>query len=93
MNIEWNIILWCCITISVLLLGIALIYYFMSARMMKRKRQEIIELTDGIKVGKRVMFAGIVGKIVEIKDEFVKVEVAKGVVLEVNRFAITTLVE
>lgn len=93
MNIEWNIILWCCITISVLLLGIALIYYFMSARMMKRKRQEIIELTDGIKVGKRVMFAGIVGKIVEVKDEFVKVEVAKGVVLEVNRFAITTLVE
>lgn len=65
----------------------------MSARMMKRKRQEIIELTDGIKVGKRVMFAGIVGKIVEVKDEFVKVEVAKGVVLEVNRFAITTLVE
>lgn len=61
--------------------------------MMKRKRQEIIELTDGIKVGKKVMFAGIVGKIVEIKDEFVKVEVAKGVVIEVNRFAITTLVE
>lgn len=93
MNIEWNIILWCCITISVLFLAIALMYYFMSARMMKRKRQEIIELTDGIKVGKKVMFAGIVGKIVEIKDEFVKVEVAKGVVIEVNRFAITTLVE
>lgn len=93
MNIEWNIILWCCITISILFLAIALMYYFMSARMMKRKRQEIIELTDGIKVGKKVMFAGIVGKIVEIKDEFVKVEVAKGVVIEVNRFAITTLVE
>ena len=61
--------------------------------MMKRKRQEIITLTDGIKVGKKVMFAGIVGKIVSVNDEFLKIEVAKGVTLEVNRFAVTNLVD
>jgi preprotein translocase subunit YajC len=70
-----------------------LIYYIMTARMMKRKRQEIITLTDGIKVGKKVMFAGIVGKIVSVNDEFLKIEVAKGVTLEVNRFAVTNLVD
>lgn len=93
MSIDWNVILWCCITIAVLLFALALVYYAMSAHMMKKKRQEIIELTDGIKVGRKVMFAGIVGKIVSIDDEFVKVEVAKGVVMEVNRFAITTLID
>ncbi|MCI9292302.1 MAG: preprotein translocase subunit YajC [Erysipelotrichaceae bacterium] len=93
MTIEWNIILWCCITISVIMIIFVLIYYIMTARMMKRKRQEIITLTDGIKVGKKVMFAGIVGKIVSVNDEFLKIEVAKGVTLEVNRFAVTNLVD
>lgn len=93
MTIEWNIILWCCITISVIMIVFVLIYYIMTARMMKRKRQEIITLTDGIKVGKKVMFAGIVGKIVSVNDEFLKIEVAKGVTLEVNRFAVTNLVD
>ena len=93
MTIEWNIILWCCITISVIMIIFVLIYYIMTARMMKRKWQEIITLTDGIKVGKKVMFAGIVGKIVSVNDEFLKIEVAKGVTLEVNRFAVTNLVD
>jgi len=61
--------------------------------MMRKKRQEIIELTDGIKVGKKVMFAGIVGKIIAIDGEFLKVEVAKGVVLEVNRFSVSSLID
>lgn len=93
MTIEWNVILWCCITVTALIVIFAIIYYAMSARMMKRKRQEIITLTEGIKVGKKVMFAGIVGKIVSIDGEFLKVEVAKGVVMEVNRFAISASVE
>ncbi len=93
MTIEWNVILWCCITITAIVVIFAIIYYLMSARMMRKKREEIIALTEGIKVGKKVMFAGIVGKIVEINDEFLKVEVAKGVVMEVNRFAVTSLVE
>ncbi|NBJ64673.1 preprotein translocase subunit YajC [bacterium c-19] len=93
MTIDWNVILWCCITITTLIVIFALIYYFMSARMMRRKRQEIITLTEGIKVGKKVMFAGIVGKIVSIDGEFLKVEVAKGVVMEVNRFAVSALVD
>ena len=85
MTIDWNVILWCCITITTLIVIFALIYYFMSARMMRRKRQEIITLTEGIKVGKKVMFAGIVGKIVSIDGEFLKVEVAKGVVRSEER--------
>ena len=93
MTIDWNVILWCCITITTLIVIFALIYYFMSARMMRRKRQEIITLTEGIKVGKKVMFAGIVGKSVSIDGEFLKVEVAKGVVMEVNRFAVSALVD
>jgi len=93
MTIEWNVILWCCITVTAIVVVFAIIYYLMSARMMRKKREEIIALTEGIKVGKKVMFAGIVGKIVEINDEFLKVEVAKGVVMEVNRFAVTSLVE
>lgn len=93
MTIDWNVILWCCITITTLIVIFALIYYLMSARMMKRKREEMITLTEGIKVGKKVMFAGIVGKIVSIDGEFLKIEVAKGVVMEVNRFAVSALVD
>lgn len=93
MTIDWNVILWCCITITALIVIFALIYYLMSARMMKRKREEMIMLTEGIKVGKKVMFAGIIGKIVSIDGEFLKIEVAKGVVMEVNRFAVSALVD
>lgn len=95
MTIEWNIIMWCCVTIVALILLFLLVYYFMSARMMKKRRQQVLEINDNIKVGKRVMFAGMIGKIVEVSEgtEIIKVEIAKNTVVEISRFAVTNVVE
>ena len=45
-----------------------------------------------LKIGSQVMFAGgIYGKVVGIEDETVNVEVAKGTVIKISRFAIQSL--
>lgn len=45
-----------------------------------------------LKIGSQVMFGGgIYGKVVGIEDETVNVEVAKGTVIQISRFAIQSL--
>lgn len=68
--------------------GIAII----SARNVKKRRGELAEVHTELKIGSQVMFAGgIYGKVVGIEDETVNVEVAKGTVIKISRFAIQSL--
>ena len=55
---NWEVILWTCGTIAVLLIIAALVVSIMSARNMKKRRDRMAQLQTDIKVGASVRFAG-----------------------------------
>ena len=68
--INWEVIIWTCITLAVIMGVIGLILYAISAKNMRNKRKELGEVHTDMKVGSRIMFAGgIYGKIVSMEDE------------------------
>ena len=94
--INWEVILWTCITLAVLMGVIGLLLSFISARNMKKRRNEIGTLHTSLAIGKRVVFAGgFYGKIVRMNetDEVIGVEIAPKTVVEISRFAIQEIVE
>ena len=78
MTINWEVIIWTCITLAVLMSVIGLILYAISAKNVRSKRKELGEVHTELKVGSRIMFAGgVSGKVVSIDDEdTLRVEVA-----------------
>lgn len=93
--IEWNIILWTCITISVLVGIFGLILSIISAVNMKKRRKEISGIHTTLAVGSKIMFAGgIIGKVVRMgEEEIIGVEVAPRVVVDISRFAVQQILE
>ena len=93
MTIKCEVIMWTGITVVVMVGVLVLAYYIISARAMKRRRSLIVDMNDSMKPGATVMFAGILGKIVKINDEYLDVEVAKGCVITISRFAVSDVVK
>ena len=86
---NWEVIMWSCVTVIVLLGIFAIILTFISARNMRKNRQAMQELQNKIQIGARVLFGGgIYGKIVRIKDDVIDVEMAKGLVVQISRYGI-----
>jgi preprotein translocase subunit YajC len=79
-NDVWGLVAYCAIIF-------AIIYFFM-VRPNKKRMAEYQKMLDGLKVGNRVMAAGIYGTIKKIKEKTIELEVAKGVVIEVNKNAV-----
>ena len=94
MNINWEVVLWTCITIAVLMGIIATILTIISALNMKKRRQEMADLHTTLAMGCRVMFAGgIYGKVVRINDtdEIIGVEIAPKTIIDISRFAVQAI--
>ena len=93
--INWEVIIWTCITIAVLMGVIALILGIISAVNMKKRRQQVGNIHTTLAVGSKVMFGGgILGKVVRLgEDEIIGVEIAPRVVIEISRFAIQQILE
>ena len=95
MTINWEVIIWTCITLAVLMSVIGLILYAISAKNVRSKRKELGEVHTELKVGSRIMFAGgVYGKVVSIDDEdTLRVEVAPKVVIPISRYAVQSLLK
>ena len=90
--INWEVILWTCVTIVVLMGIFGIVAAVVSAKNMRARRENMKEIYTELKMGSQVMFAGgIYGKVVGIENETVNVEVAKGTVIKISRFAIQSL--
>ena len=95
MAINWEVILWTCITLAVLMGVIGLILYAISAKNVRSKRKELGEVHTGLKVGSRIMFAGgVYGKVVSSDNEdTLRVEVAPKVISPISRYAVQSLLK
>jgi preprotein translocase subunit YajC len=80
---PWGLVLYC-----VIVLGI--IYMFM-IRPNKKRVAEYQKMIAALKVGNRVMRAGIYGIIKKINEQTINLEVSKGVIIEVNKNAVSTI--
>lgn len=90
---NWEIIMWSCVTVIVMLGLFGIILSVISARNMKKNRVAMQELQNKIQIGARVLFGGgIYGKIVKIKGDVIDVEMAKGLVVQISRFGIQDVV-
>lgn len=90
--INWEVVIWTCITLAVLLGIIGLILIFISSNNIRKKTSELKSFHLELKTGMKVMFCGAVyGKITKIKGDIVEVEVAKNVIISVSRYAIQSV--
>lgn len=67
---------------------IFIIIYFLMVRPNKKKMDEYKKMLDSLKIGNRVLAAGIYGTIKKIHEKSIDLEIAKGVVIEVSKNAV-----
>ena len=90
--INWEVVLWTCITVAVLAGIISLILIFISTKNIKKRTSELKDIHTELKSGMKIMFCGgVYGKIVSVGKETVDVEVSKNVVITISRYAIQTI--
>ena len=95
MQIEWNVVLWTCITISVLVGVFGVILSIISARNMKKRRKEIGSIHTTLAVGSKIVFAGgFIGKVVRMnEEEIIGVEIAPKTIVDISRYAVQQILE
>jgi len=92
--INWEVILWTCVTVGVLVGAFGLILSIISAKNMRKRREQVGEIHTTLAIGSKVMFAGgIYGKVVRMNgdDEVIGVEVAPKVIIDISRFSIQAI--
>ena len=69
------------------------IFYFLLIRPQQKKQKEHAAMLSKLAAGDEVVTSGgIVGRITEITDNFVTIEISDGVRIKVQRFHVTSLV-
>ena len=84
-NSFWGMILYCAVVFAII--------YFLMVRPNKKRMAEYQKMLDSLKDGNRVMAAGIYGTVKKINEKTIELEVAKGVVIEVNKNAVAAVEE
>lgn len=79
----WGMIIYCIIIMAIL--------YFFMIRPNKKRMAEYQKMLDSIKVGNRVLAAGIYGTVKKVNEKTINMEISKGVVIEVNKNAIASI--
>ena len=71
------------------LILIFVVFYFLLIRPQNKRQKEHREMVANLGVGDEVVTAGgVLGKVTELSEQFVQVEIASGVVIKVQRHTI-----
>ena len=91
--INWEVILWTCVTVGVLIGIFGIILTAISASNMRKRRAQMADVHTTLAVGSKIMFAGgIYGKVVRMGDEeVIGVEIAPKTIIEISRYAIQAI--
>ena len=91
--INWEVILWTCVTVGVLVGIFGIVLTAISAVNMKKRREQMADIHTTLTIGSKVMFAGgIYGKVVRIgEDEVIGVEVAPKTIIDISRYAVQAI--
>ena len=76
-----------------MMLLMVVLFYFMLIRPQQKKQKEHQAMLSKLAAGDEVVTAGgILGRIVEVGDNFITIEIADNVRIKVQRYQVTTLV-
>ena len=91
--INWEVILWTCVTVGVLIGIFGIILTAISATNMRKRRAQMADVHTTLTVGSKVMFAGgIYGKVVRMgEDEVIGIEIAPKTIIDVSRYAVQAI--
>jgi preprotein translocase subunit YajC len=70
---------------------IIIAFFFIMTRQQSKRTKEQKTMIDALQKGDEVVVSGTLGKIVKVGDAFVDLEIAKDVVVQVQKQAITTV--
>lgn len=74
----------------IMLVGIFVVFYFILIRPQQKRQKEHRELVGNLAKGDEVTTAGgLLGKITDVKESFVKVEIANNVVVTVQKHTVS----
>ncbi|MDB4835055.1 preprotein translocase subunit YajC [Cyclobacteriaceae bacterium] len=73
--------------------GMAVVFYFFIIRPQQKRQKEAKQLREGLKKGDQIVSAGgIMGKVVEVNDDNVVVDVDRGTKLTFEKSSISSVV-
>lgn len=84
-NGFWGMVLYCVVVFAII--------YFLMVRPNKKRMAEYQKMLNSLKEGNRVMAAGIYGTVKKVNEKTIELEIAKGVVIEVNKNAVASVEE
>jgi preprotein translocase subunit YajC len=77
----------------IMMVVFVVIFYFLLIRPQQKKQKEHQAMLSKIAAGDEVVTAGgILGRVIEVGDQFLTVEIADNVRIKVQRFQVTSLV-
>lgn len=69
-----------------MIVGLIAIFYFFMIRPQQKKQKELRKFRDSLVKGKKVISAGgIIGKIIEVADRYILLEIADGVRIKIDK--------
>ncbi|MGN0334258.1 MAG: preprotein translocase subunit YajC [Lachnospiraceae bacterium] len=91
--INWEVVFWTCMTMVVVIGVVAIVVSVISAFNVRKRREELQEVHTELAVGRRILCCGgIYGRVVGFEgEENVNVEIAKGTIITISRYAIQTV--
>ncbi len=76
----------------ILPIGLVVLFYFFLIRPQSKRQKEHKKMVNDLQKGEEVLTSGgILGKITRINDDFVSLEIAKDVILKIQKSAIQTI--
>ena len=76
----------------ILPIGLVVLFYFFLIRPQSKRQKEHKKMVNDLQKGEEVLTSGgILGKITRISDDFVSLEIAKDVILKIQKSAIQTI--
>jgi preprotein translocase subunit YajC len=81
------------LSMIVMMVAFIAIFYFLLIRPQQKKAKEHQAMVQKLSAGDEVVTSGgILGKIVEVSDSFITLEIADGVRVKVQKFQVTSLI-
>ena len=76
----------------ILPIGLVVLFYFFLIRPQSKRQKEHKKMVNDLQKGEEILTSGgILGKITNIKDDFVTLEIAKEVSLKIQKSAVQTI--
>ena len=90
----WGNVLASSVVIAVFFVAWMVFYYVLSYNNAKKRKKQIEEFHQSLKVGDKVLFGGgLYGKVVRIDKEELTVEIAKGIQVQVSLYGVQATIE